>query len=632
MAGESLASFVNRVSIQIGIRLPVFLDALGVMMGRNTDRRIKALRETELSSADQKRLATALGLPIETFADMHSEAEELLDRVRGLRTWGPGLRHLLWRTGAAPICPECLAENDGARLLIWRTLQCFVCPKHRRLLISLCPSCQRAIPIGFGARVAHPAVCGAAIPAGSTRATRAICQFDLREAAREPPLPKGPILDAGTYLHSVLTEATPRDSRETMADYRAVSIGLLNALDSNAIAARAGLPDDAVKGLTLDDSYPMLSPEDEVLYCAAVLTSADRILRSPDPVERTSLLRPLVALADPAPSVQRETVRTRLWGEHSARFDEFLVHVLDEELPIVDRLRFGTSTTRPIRPTAATDLEADYRAHKLPAMFWPELTYLVADEASSEVALRRALSVATVLIGQESPNVGRAAERLGTTGAAVDLTVLGEGTRRTAVVRWITELASDVSSHPRAISYGVRRQLDYGRTLPRRSWPDVHNGLAPSGSEAMRRAAQLFIARRISGDWAPNGLREQPTPAEYDRYLLAMNQTRLAYIDLYSEHILGTHWRQEPIVELPPIDTTALLVEGIGDQQRHGIELAIRDGAHHVTQVAQALGLSPLRVRLILQCNPPGVHEGHPITWRRGTYLPSLTRPRGGGQ
>ncbi len=147
---ESLASVVSRASRSFGIRHPKqllrtpfsfhYIDEGDLLTLTNIQDYVFLEYELQIDTETLYRLT------IHRFSDLLQRYN--LYTVAGMypslelnaRSW------LFPDTNHIKVCPQCLAE-EGYDRLYWIARMVSVCPYHHTLLVSVCPSCQKEIPV-----------------------------------------------------------------------------------------------------------------------------------------------------------------------------------------------------------------------------------------------------------------------------------------------------------------------------------------------------------------------------------------------------------------------------------------------------------------------------------------------------
>lgn len=172
-AGESLTSWVTRVSEAYGLSLQAFCrevwpkrDLLFGDFDRNPSLPVLEALET----GTRVSRAQLLGM---TLVDLQARTTGGHPSVKGWLPWVvPALARRREPYGLQ-YCPECLAEDDPPHFkLIWRLAFVTTCPVHRRLLLDRCPGCDAAL----NARVPRSESTGLASPIFICRK----CGYDIR--------------------------------------------------------------------------------------------------------------------------------------------------------------------------------------------------------------------------------------------------------------------------------------------------------------------------------------------------------------------------------------------------------------------------------------------------------------------
>lgn len=150
---ESFSSYVQRCAAQANVSLLVMLSYLGIIADERFER--MSGYGFSLSQHQMEQFCCATGLTPE-------RVESMLVRsycgvvFRGPATATPDcvpdiseLARQEWvYFSGSHICPECIAESDGAWKLQWKMPWSFACTKHRCYLVSTCPGCNQRLGRG----------------------------------------------------------------------------------------------------------------------------------------------------------------------------------------------------------------------------------------------------------------------------------------------------------------------------------------------------------------------------------------------------------------------------------------------------------------------------------------------------
>lgn len=193
--GESLPSYLDRLAARLHLSQADLLTELGVDERRRNS--VLAFSGVGLPERKIETLASRLALdPNEIRQSLVTRYESIVFELPSTDTfdarWRQSVAAKEWVYVIGSVCcPVCLASEDsvtrarGVWKVVWRLPWSFVCPRHRRLLISHCPSCELQLRSGGGndlrlaraATVPDPERCGNAAHPDS--------QVDLRETCGE---------------------------------------------------------------------------------------------------------------------------------------------------------------------------------------------------------------------------------------------------------------------------------------------------------------------------------------------------------------------------------------------------------------------------------------------------------------
>jgi hypothetical protein len=138
---ETLPSYVDRLAFELGVTLKVALALLGLWSGSRRDLGVHGLH---VAPERRRMVLEVSGLSEASLESM------LLTRFDGLvgdigsRLQMPRLiTSGMWLyVAGSNVCPECLAERNGAWDIHWKLPWVFACTRHNRLLHDICPSCK----------------------------------------------------------------------------------------------------------------------------------------------------------------------------------------------------------------------------------------------------------------------------------------------------------------------------------------------------------------------------------------------------------------------------------------------------------------------------------------------------------
>jgi hypothetical protein len=197
VAGESFASYVDRLAARYDVPLGVMLRRIGIYDGQE---RSLVGYGTVVPDERVAELSSVLGLSDQTVLNMLPTAflggaiPAMIDTgdppqaMRRLRA------HWIYLHGSH-FCPHCLREDDGAWQLCWRLPWSFACVRHSAVLVDECPGCgHRPIsggawsrPANFRRQVPIPGHCSnrQRVEPNDRGARRHPCGFDLTMASAQ---------------------------------------------------------------------------------------------------------------------------------------------------------------------------------------------------------------------------------------------------------------------------------------------------------------------------------------------------------------------------------------------------------------------------------------------------------------
>lgn len=224
VSGETLPSYIDRLTDRYGTSLAVMLDRLGVKRGRG------AAYGCVLSDSEQQGIAAATGLTKDAIAGMLYERSwryvdprlfEASSAARQTVKKENGRHAVKWgsMTGSH-FCPMCLRESGGVWLKRWRLPWSFTCVRHKILLCDVCPACGKR-PRTEGLRW-FPCVRFRSTPmfCNNSRLSHSmsnpnICGYSFADAAGYPAPPS--TIASQKFLNEILDEKE-RDKNNQFVD------------------------------------------------------------------------------------------------------------------------------------------------------------------------------------------------------------------------------------------------------------------------------------------------------------------------------------------------------------------------------------------------------------------------------
>ncbi|SEH55240.1 TniQ protein [Mycolicibacterium rutilum] len=384
-------------------------------------------------------------------------------------------------------CPECLHESSGRWRLVWRLGWSFACTTHGRLLAAQCPSCgedQRrrqnytSIPMPTKCR------CGCDLTSVPTPAVGS--EHDVVVAQRFI----GKILSGARPSGGVLARQA-RSRRESLEAVRSLANRTINfaARHGLATAARLGggftfdelsAEPNPSRGRSAVNSYPSM----RTVEAAVGITVAVKVLGAETIEESASRLRWLVDSQD-AKARQTEL----LW----CRTDDALAAAITikasrQQLGAQGELRYRAATPAPEAPRRSYLDDWSFAA-TLPALMWPTWCEKLLADTSVDADMRRALSIATLIVGSNI-TIGGAEKLLSARPSHrtvnEQLELLYSLPRWNSICRTLISLSDYLVTQGSEIDYARRRKLVYSARLEWQDWLRIRG---ESADETLPRTA-----------------------------------------------------------------------------------------------------------------------------------------------
>ncbi|MBZ4521884.1 TniQ family protein [Mycobacterium avium subsp. hominissuis] len=410
--------------------------------------------------------------------------------------------------GALPrsrFCARCLQATRGRWQLGWRLGWSFLCLEHRCLLVDECPHCggQQRRQQNYSQT---PTPCNCA------------CGYDLTEVRSDTLGDEHPVVEAQRVVFEIIASdvatfgifATVRTpAREALAQIRSIANRVLNYASIHGFdtvrpeSLTDGLSDNAVvsKPVQARSTLNNVAPA-RVIDTAVGVGAAVSILRLTDVTRAAVSARWIVdgQNADTGPAELRSCGRD---GPLSAAI---AIKVRRPALGPELQLRYRAAVTMPCAPDI--DLPRVSRiAALLPTVLWREWADRLLLDIRPTVAMRKALSCATLLAGSTVKPVA-AARLLGEviTPNALNhrLWVLQASAYWLPMCAALIRLSDYLNAPYMVIDYSRRRRLDYSSLLPNYVWQHMCRS---EGSRLRVRsvaAARGYLIAELSGSTVRN--------------------------------------------------------------------------------------------------------------------------------
>lgn len=408
-------------------------------------------------------------------------------------------------------CPECLHESRGRWRLVWRLGWSFACTTHGRLLAAQCPGCGK----DQRRRQNYTSI---------PMPTRCRCGCDLTSVPTPAVGSEHDVTNAQRFIDKLLTGARPsggvlarqaRSRRESLEAIRSLANRTINFAARHGLASAASLgggfafdelfaESNPNRGRSAVNSYPFM----RTVEAAVGVTVAVKVLGAETIKESASRLRWLVDRQD-AKGRQTEL----LW----CRTDDALAAAITiqasrQHLGAQRELRYRAATLAPEAPRRRYLDDWSFAA-TLPALMWPTWCGKLLADTSVDADMRRALSIATLIVGSNI-TIGGAEKLLSahTSHRSVNehLELLYSLPRWNSICTTLIKLSDYLETQGSEIDYARRRKLAYSARLGWQDWLRIRG--ESSDETRPRRGPQqpdhaLMYLRRLEIDepveWQP---------------------------------------------------------------------------------------------------------------------------------
>jgi len=368
-------------------------------------------------------------------------------------------------------CPECLHESSGRWRLAWRLGWSFACTTHGRLLADRCPSC------GENQRRRQNYT-------STPMPTRCRCGCDLTSVTTIAVGSEHDVVNAQRFIDELLNGARPtggvlaqqaRSLRESLDAVRSLANRTINFSARYGLATAASLgggfafdelsaEPNPNRGRSAVNSYPSMRTVDT----AVGVTAAVKVLAAETIEESASRLRWLVDGQD-AKGRQTELLWCRTDDSLAAAIT---IQASRQHLGPQGDLRYRAATLAPEAPQR-TYLDDWSFAASLPSLMWPAWCDKLFADTSVDAEMRRALSIATLIVGSNI-TIGGAEKLLSarTSHRTVNrhLELLYSLPRWNLICAALINLSDYLEAHGAEIDYARRRKLAYSARLGWEDW------------------------------------------------------------------------------------------------------------------------------------------------------------------
>ncbi|GAA4617268.1 TniQ family protein [Actinoallomurus liliacearum] len=649
LPGEALDSWLGAYARRLRTTSNGLLDHLGLGSSPMTQMVLR-LHEHEATALEQ-----ATGVSRQALAAM------TLEPFDGLAVAiEPGHRTRLARfpTGRFPgaharYCPACLARDDGRGPLTWRLPWTFACPQHQRLLLDVCPACQRP-PHPWNIRRLGPASTGACTRDNPNRpgtGHRGACGADLTCAPTVRLPATGLVLATYERLAGLLT-GPPAARPEAVTALRQIYAVAWRAVRGLHTIGDQAPPIVHAVLTECDAELPDLINADigrDARSAAIGAALADVALddRHPDQNELFDWIlradRSLIADRQNKPSVGMLAHR---WTWAGPTMVSHVLGRLDRQATLHTRLRYATATPRPRWPDLPTEA-ITRRATMIPAMLWPSWTMRLLPPPSeagpcrddprtgSFSSFRRGCASFLLLPGAPPQmNYERAAPLLGNHSHDADRGAVEHRIYHdrdlTPLASILTQLAFALDEHGSPIDYARRRALftDATLTLDLDAYTRLRLQHGWSSGYAPRVAAlRWYLRLLLTGEHRAPPDARKPFGHRCTEFRYHAPRPLREFLRQQARANLDRHGIDEPLTWEPPAhwancpswpgtDPTTM---------NEGDVTAVLATTDSIDEAAEALGLTPEHIRLYCEITdvgtPPTMANGLPVSRTRKQVL-----------
>lgn len=362
---------------------------------------------------------------------------------------------------AARYCPECLADSGGRWRLSWQFPFGFACPRHKRLLVDLCPGCGRpprllAHPLTL---VPEPGHCHNRPPTDPP-AFGARCGADLTSSEE-----------------FVAADSETREAQRAILRIIATGVGefgiyaggrpsTVQVLSDLLLLSRAGR-----QALVDGEHFEWMPAGQADVSPIASHRRTGKVDLRPSAAREVALGNTIAFVALQSGDRVTDLLRGRV-SVHTA-LDHYSPPLRDHVSRALGRTRRPTATLQAVT-TSVADPAA--RAAKLPAVLWPEWTSRLAPRRLDAEIAGGALAAAVVFVGTRLTH-GSAIKLLdpAAQGRQVShvMRSLGRNAPEADTIRAIARLAALLDETATPIDFARRRVIDYSGILPRDEWHEI---------------------------------------------------------------------------------------------------------------------------------------------------------------
>jgi hypothetical protein len=592
LTGEGLDGFLLRLSYRLErspYRMAVLTGviqpsgqqrtvAFGLLMHLTDDRRQAFAYATRLTPGEVADLC------LSSMACQYPPASPAMETRGWAGRLRPGNHWVFSRT--TRYCPQCLAgdgsviqnELGGGWRKTWRLPVVFACVKHSRFLEHLCPGCHRPIHDVLTARGAakdrtsrmipqtgrsdlHPTQCRLPVASDQLHSRDApTCGAELSDLRVVPSaVARSEAFELQKRINNLLDPSTPDDAvscglpaagRQYFIDLRLIT-HLIRAswprtqdLLTVPGASSAAISQDHCHGQQQHGDHTGIGrtiydvPPPDAKSCAALLTTADRLLQCQQPRLLTEQLRHMLGY-DPRSPARATWTRHILVGKPdcSPGLRQALAPIVQTYTPLPAGRRRRALTT----PIRTTRYKPEHVAEFLQDDWYQR--YFAHMDGIATLHLRRAAAIHLCQIAAGG-SIANAAELLGipVLSARQSIKVLHSWTRTRTDPREfetaLRTLADELDSTPHLINYQRRREALSCWCIDPISWRHLLNRLGHNHTSRMelgdrkRQTASIMVWARVTqGEHllAPHPLRDQLPAEAQNASRISTNRTFTSY-------------------------------------------------------------------------------------------------------
>ncbi|MUL78969.1 hypothetical protein FZI94_23320 [Mycobacterium sp. CBMA226] len=617
VAGESVESWMEALGSRSGVTWGEVLTAVGLHDECN---RVRVPHFTVSPTTGQlAAISYATGVRVEAIASMTSSS---LFGTAPAESVTAGTLTL----PRSRFCPICLAESGGRWQLWWKLRWAFACPKHRCLLVDICPSCcgdQRRRPLP-GSLVPQPGRCTCRAPTSWGRSLQR-CGTELSTAPTVDLTEHHPALAAQKHILAVMAAGfasfgiyaqSLASALQFITDITVLGQQIMRYACVDDVAER--VPADlwmihernVIEGKQTDQMAASLWLAHDVSATMAVAACAAMpVLQASDPTAGGQRLRWLIGSMRAKGAWAPATAI--VWDRQvSAPLKDVQLSCVRIVLGPTDQLRHRVWSQHPRRP------DRDRSIHRsVPASLWPGLAFRVNAPGVGMARVRMALSVALFVVGSRI-GIPLACARLGSVTTAREvgrvLGVLSSQDDWATTASMLTNLAECLGKDVCPIDYQRRRELVARDLLTDQGWRRVcRDAQMPLDDPVRARLCDWWLRERLTGSPQRRSTATAEGTGMWQRFIelpATLSPEEVKALDRYGRTFLDAHgMASEPLRWHPPLDALGIPLDiespwfGVDAERLHGL---IRVNKLSMGMAACALNVSIDVVRETLNDYP----------------------------